>query len=337
MNYFSNLSPDQTALATDLIFRQFVPSIDGFGEILTWDFEAFFSTGVNHPDSQDIFAFTGTAGATYDIFSKSFFDPYTLLLFDDQGKVIAADDTSEPNGSDHIEFIAPYDGTFYLDASWRQGFTPDSKSASVVVYEDLDTIPPLTTASDPIVTAFSPANAAIDIALDSNIVLTFNEAIQRGAGQIILKTASNIMIETFDPAFSGNLTILGQTLTINPAKDLANNTHYFVTLNSGVIKDLAGNSNPEIKSYSFTTIATTPNPIDRIFNWGESHFSDLLPDHVESFDVFGYYARLYGNGNAVGEQNGNIYFYDGGANGTGEISWVGTTDDFMPFAISAGF
>ncbi|MCE7914864.1 MAG: hypothetical protein DYH15_09350 [Nitrosomonas sp. PRO4] len=337
MNYFSNLSIDQTVQATDLTFRQFVPPIDGLGEMLTWDYVAFFSTGANHVDFQNIFAFMGTAGATYDIFSKSFFDPYTLLLFDVQGTVIAADDTSGPNGTDHIEFIAPYDGTFYLDASWRQGFTPDSKSASVVVYEDLDTIPPLTTASDPRVIDFSPANAAKDIALDSNIVLTFNEAIQQGAGQIILKTASGIVIETFDPVFSSNLSIHGQTLTINPTNNLANNTQYSVILNSGAIKDLAGNSNPEINSYRFTTIATTFNPIDRIFNWGESHFPDLLPDHVESFDAFGYYARLYANGNAVGEQNGNIYFYDGGANGTGEIILVGTTNDFMSYAISAGF
>lgn len=336
MNYLNDLSVDQTARATELTFRQFIPPVDDFGEALTWDFEALFSTSVDNVNFSDIFVFTGTAGATYDIFSNSFFDPYVLKLFDNQGKVIATDDFSGLNGTDHIKFSAPYDGTFYLDPSWHQGVTSESKYASIVVYEDLDTIPPKFTTSSPTVSVFSPANSATGITLDSTIVLTFNEAIQRGTGQIILKTAANTVTELFDST-SSNLFISGKTLTIDPTNNLSNNTQYFVTLNSGAVMDLAGNSNSAINSYSFTTLATTSNDIDRIFNWGESQYAHLLSGHAESFDIFGYYARLYTNGNAIGEQNNNIYFYDGGANGTGEIIWVGTTHDFLPYAISAGF
>ncbi len=336
MNYLSDLSGDQISLATELTFRQFVPPVNGLGEMLTWDFEASFATSVDNVSARDIFAFTGTAGATYDIFSNSFFDPYVLQLFDDQGKVIATDDSSGSGGSDHIEFVAPYDGIFYLDASWRQGFTSDSQYASVVVYEDLDTIPPVFTASSPTVTTFNPANSTIGIAVDSNIALTFNEAIQEGSGRIVLKTASDTVIESFDSA-SSNLSISGNTLTINPTHNLSNNTQYFVTLSSGAVKDLAGNGNSQINAYSFTTIAPASNTIDRIFNWGESQYSSLLAGHPKSLDIFGYYARIYANGNAVGEQNDHIYFYDGGADGTGEIVVVGTIADFLPYAISAGF
>lgn len=71
---------------------------------------------------------------------------------------------------------------------------------------------------------------------------------------------------------------------------------------------------------------------DRLFNWAESIYSDLFPDQPGSTEILGYYARLYENGNALGEQDGSIYFYDGNA-----IILVGTVNDFLPDAIAAGF
>ncbi|UJP04704.1 MAG: hypothetical protein LZF61_07500 [Nitrosomonas sp.] len=71
---------------------------------------------------------------------------------------------------------------------------------------------------------------------------------------------------------------------------------------------------------------------DRLFNWAESAFSDLFPGRQESIEISGYYARLYESGNALGEQNGNIYFYDGQS-----ITLVGTVGDFLPDAMTAGF
>jgi len=50
----------------------------------------------------------------------------------------------------------------------------------------------------------------------SNIVLNFNEAIARGTGNIVLKTAAGVTVATYDAATSSNLSISGSTLTINP-------------------------------------------------------------------------------------------------------------------------
>lgn len=329
--------------AIPLTFTQYMPPVNGFGDMLDWDFRAFFSTSVDNTSSRDMFAFEGIAGTTYDIFSESFFDPFVLQLFDVQGNVIATDDSSGTNGSDHIKVVATYDGAYYIDASWHQGFTDIDKYASLSVYEDLDTIPPAITRSIPSVSVFSPTNSATNVPVDSNLVLTFSETIQRGSGSISLKTAGNSLVESFDTASSNNLSISGNTLTINPTNNLSNNTQYFVTIDSGSIKDLTGNSNAAIRSYSFTTVTqipdTTPNTvdIDSIFNWGENQYPDLFSDHPKSLDVFGYYARIYSNGNAIGEQNNNIYFYDGGTDGTGDIVVVGTAAGFLPLAISAGF
>ena len=341
-NYWNYFPLNQTILATPLTFIQYVSPINGFGDMLNWDFKASFLTPIESGiGSRTIFAFDGIAGATYDIFSESFFDPLFLQLLDDQGRVIAVDDFSGAYGIDHIEFMAPYDGTYYIDSSWRTGFEDTDKYSSVTVYEDLDTISPSLTRSAPSVSIFNPIHSATGVPIDSNIILTFNETIQRGTGSIFLRDAENIIIESFDSAFSNNLSFSDETLSINPTNDLENNTQYFLTVSSGSIRDLAGNGNAEITFYSFITLSQTIDTIvdirlniDRVFNWGETQYSHLLPVHQDSLDIFGYYARIYSNGNAIGEQNNNIYFYDGG---TGDIIHIGSIADFLPYALSAGF
>ncbi|MBA3756526.1 MAG: Ig-like domain-containing protein [Nitrosomonas sp.] len=342
----ASLTINRINSAIPLTFTQYIPPINGFGDMLDWDFRAFFSTSVDDDNtgSRDMFIFEGIAGATYDIFSESFFDPFVLQLFDAQGNVIATDNSSGNHESDHIKVVAPYDGTYYIDASWHQGFADIDKYASLSAYEDLDTIPPASTRSIPSVSVFSPTNSATDVPVDSNLVLTFSETIQKGSGSISLKTAGNSLVESFDAASSNNLSISGNTLTINPTDNLSSNTQYFVTVDSGSIKDLTDNSNAAIRSYSFTTKTQIPDippnitlSIDSIFNWGENQYPDLFSDHPKSLDVFGYYARIYSNGNAIGEQNNNIYFYDGGTDGIGDIVLVGTIAGFLPLAISAEF
>lgn len=107
----------------------------------------------------------------------------------------------------------------------------------------------------PTVTSFSPADEASAVAVGSNIVLTFSEAIQRGAGTIYLKTAAGIVVESFDAATSGRLSLLGSTLTLDPTASLANATGYRVEFATGSINDLAGNGYAGITSYNFTTVA----------------------------------------------------------------------------------
>lgn len=118
--------------------------------------------------------------------------------------------------------------------------------------------PPDTTA--PTVSTFSPANAAASVALASNIVVTFSEAIQRGTGSIVLTDAAGTVIETFDAAASSNLSISGSALTINPTSDLAYSTHCLVAFAPGTITDLVGNAYTGTTTYNFTTVADTVAP-----------------------------------------------------------------------------
>ena len=116
-----------------------------------------------------------------------------------------------------------------------------------------DTVAPTLISSTPVDNATAVSGA-------SDITLTFSEAIQRGTGVIEIHSGSptGSLVASYDVAASGNLTIYGTTLTINPTADLAYGTHYFVTVSNGSVKDLANNSYAGTNSYDFTTDAAAP-------------------------------------------------------------------------------
>ena len=107
----------------------------------------------------------------------------------------------------------------------------------------------------PTATSFSPSDEALGVAVGSDIVLNFSEAIARGIGSIVLKTAAGATVAIYDAATSTNLTISGGTLSLNPTADLGYGTAYSVEFSAGSVKDLAGNAYAGTSSYNFTTAA----------------------------------------------------------------------------------
>ncbi len=137
---------------------------------------------------------------------------------------------------------------------------------------DFTTAPADTSA--PILTSTAPLDGAVNIAVDSDLVFNFNEPIQRGSGaiQLRLNSASGSVVESFDAATSGALTISGSSLTISPATNLATDSRYFVVIPQGAIRDLAGNAYVGSSSYDFATTDTlaptlsSMNPVDGATN-----------------------------------------------------------------------
>ena len=113
----------------------------------------------------------------------------------------------------------------------------------------------------PSITAFSPLDEASAVATGTNIVLTFNEPIQRGTGLILLKAASGSTIASWDAASSTNLSLSGNTLTIDPSQDFAADTAYSLVLPVGSIRDLAGNAYLGSSDYNFKTAAALSQPL----------------------------------------------------------------------------
>ncbi|MBI5206231.1 MAG: Ig-like domain-containing protein, partial [Candidatus Firestonebacteria bacterium] len=102
----------------------------------------------------------------------------------------------------------------------------------------IDTTPPQ-------VNFVSPVNNATDVAINTAITATFNEAMN----------ASTITTTTFklnNGAVAGTVTYSGTTATFTPTSNLAENTQYIATITTGVM-DLAGNAINLSYTWSFTT------------------------------------------------------------------------------------
>ncbi|MFM6355959.1 MAG: FG-GAP-like repeat-containing protein, partial [Planktothrix sp.] len=99
----------------------------------------------------------------------------------------------------------------------------------------LDTTPPVDI-------SFTPSDNAIAVAVGANLVVNFNEGIQKGVGNIVIKKLSdNSVVETLDVTAS-EITASGGQLTINPTQDLEPGTNYYVEIDTGAITDLAKNN-----------------------------------------------------------------------------------------------
>ena len=105
---------------------------------------------------------------------------------------------------------------------------------------------------------FSPANAATNVAISTNIVITFNQLIQKGTGNITLRSGS-----AGGTAFStigvSSVTISGGAMTIDPPANIGFAVTTFVVVDAGAFTGFTTTSvNNIINTYSFTTLELNP-------------------------------------------------------------------------------
>ncbi|MDD5091292.1 MAG: ice-binding family protein [Candidatus Wallbacteria bacterium] len=111
----------------------------------------------------------------------------------------------------------------------------------------------------PTVSYTSPVNAAIGVAVNSNISATFSEWMDPAT-----ITTSTFTLKQGVVPFLCDATYAGTVATLNPISDLTPGTTYTATV-SAAVRDLAGNTMAANKSWSFTTGAAAakgPAPVD---------------------------------------------------------------------------
>jgi len=188
------------------------------------------------------------------------------------GQIDAQDSDVGEKGFQAMADVAGTVGLFSIDknGAWRYELLPGQQTAisdqDKAIIETFDVVSSdgsvaqvsvLVTTDEttpPVITGFSPADEGFGVAVGADIVITFDEPIQRGAGTIVLKTAG-VVVATYDAATSTNLSLDGTTLTIDPIANLGWSTAYKVELAAGAILDLAGNAHAGTTSYNFTTMA----------------------------------------------------------------------------------
>ena len=90
---------------------------------------------------------------------------------------------------------------------------------------------------------------ATGVAVDANIVLTFNEVVVKGTGNISIKISAEGTSNNL-PATA--VTVNGAVVTINPEEDLVAAQPHVITIPAGAFEDSFGNANAEIV-IAFTT------------------------------------------------------------------------------------
>ena len=113
--------------------------------------------------------------------------------------------------------------------------------------------------SPPTIMSRTPAHLATDVAIDADIVLTFDETVVAGFGNITFQQSggsSNVVIDVT----SSQVTIDGKVVTINPEEDFTTQTIYNTQIVPGAFVNYAGLPNAldgstTSSSWSFTTAA----------------------------------------------------------------------------------
>jgi peptidoglycan hydrolase-like protein with peptidoglycan-binding domain len=118
--------------------------------------------------------------------------------------------------------------------------------------------------TNPTVSTLSPLDDATAVSIDSDLTITFDEAVDAESGDIILyKTSDDSVIQTLD--VTADITGSGTTvITINPASNLGYETEYYVMVDVTAFDDASSNSYAGIiasTTWSFTTVDTPICPV----------------------------------------------------------------------------
>ncbi len=123
--------------------------------------------------------------------------------------------------------LSPWDVEYFDDEP------PDFNTGARQVWVDTPEYQPQWGA--PVVASFSPDQDASDVALDTDLVLTFSTDVEEGSGFINLYTqADSSEVEQINIS-SAQVTFADSAVTIDLSSDLAGETTYYVTVDDGAI------------------------------------------------------------------------------------------------------
>jgi len=133
-----------TDLTVDQMAGAVVLSLEPYENHHKWDNNVLVGPGTHGSIlgiPNPLYRFNATEGTTYDIFVRSFGDPF-VLIYDSQGNAITENDESDDlNPAQDIvwDWVAPYTGAYYINSGWQHDETSRFSYFSLSIYEDVDT------------------------------------------------------------------------------------------------------------------------------------------------------------------------------------------------------
>ncbi|MFZ5967050.1 MAG: Ig-like domain-containing protein [Bacillota bacterium] len=99
----------------------------------------------------------------------------------------------------------------------------------------------------PSIESLYPSGNGLDVAIDSSLIITFQENVMPGNGSIIIRKASDNTIVESILANSTQISGVGtRTITIHPGSDFEKETEYYISIDSTAFQDMSGNYFPGI-------------------------------------------------------------------------------------------
>lgn len=248
-----DLSAAELSKAIDSVFQ---PIGAGTGLPPQWD-SMYLARGIWAPSGPAIGKFTGWTNAVYAMnFGGYGGTSVSLTLYDSGGNAVAffrpasgASEVSIPR------FVAPYDGTYYYQIDWGR-YGPPSSSLNEYTYRILQDIDPAKAINKaPAVVKTEPAPLAVDVDVQSSLVVHFSEPVLRGQGTISVKDERGVVAWSYNVVTSPTSAVIdGSTVTLKNY-GLEGGKKYFLEFPAGTFVDGLGAPSPVMNSLSFTTKA----------------------------------------------------------------------------------
>lgn len=161
----------------------------------------------------------------------------------------------------------------------------------------------------PTASTLLPANNAADIPIGGNLVITFNENVVVGTGNITIKNDTDDATAATIDVTSSQVSVSSATVTIDPTNDLATNTKYYVEIDAGAFKNTGGTAFAGISgktTWAFTTASSAvgiSNALEQLLKVYPNPSSNQVSIRLEKLNVELAKAELYnGKGKLVTEK-----------------------------------
>lgn len=201
----------------------------------------------------DLFRVVLSAGQTYSFTLErsagGLTDPY-LTLWSSALQLLAQDDDSAGAGNARIGYTPTTSGTYYLGVQDYQS----SGTGAYTVRASMSDVQP------PTVVGRTPADDASAVAVGTDLMLSFSEAVFAGTGSIRLLSNDGAVLREIRADDSAAVRISGSTVTIDPGANLPAGTAFTVNVDAGSFRDAAGNAFAGIggnAAWNFSTAAVS--------------------------------------------------------------------------------
>jgi Ca2+-binding RTX toxin-like protein len=211
------------------------------------------SSAIEAAGDRDWIKVSLTAGTTYTIDLRgadsghgTLDDPLIEGVFSAGGQAVASGDDDGGVGlNSRLTFTADRTGDYFLSVAGYQNHVGTYQARLTVGNGDTEA---------PTLLASSPRDNGTGVAPGSNLTLEFSEAVRAGNGNVVITGGGTT--RTISVSDTTQVRFDGSTMTINPTANLLANTDYTVTMQSGAVKDVAGNAFAGISSTSLFNFRT---------------------------------------------------------------------------------